>query len=82
MSLISRIRKRYDEGVSKKKPFKRRHSGARRQPNRRARKQSPKDDCFDQLKGKIQIIGDIVAPIVPADIWQYDLNNLDSEPRD
>jgi hypothetical protein len=43
---------------------------------------SPKDDCFDQLKGKIQIIGDIVAPIVPAGIWQYDLNNLDSEPRD
>jgi hypothetical protein len=32
------------------------------------------------LKGKIQIIGDLTAPLEPPEVWQYDLNNLDGEP--
>jgi hypothetical protein len=33
------------------------------------------------LKGKIEILGDIVSPIESPDAWQYDLNNLDKKTR-
>ncbi len=32
-----------------------------------------------RLKGKIKIVGDILSPIVPAEDWTYDLDNLDGK---
>jgi hypothetical protein len=47
----------------------------------KVRKEKPEDDSLDRLKGKIQIVGDIVSPVESPDAWQYDLNNLNSKPR-
>ena len=30
----------------------------------------PRSVVFDCLKGKIEIVGDIVSPVIPADDWE------------
>jgi prevent-host-death family protein len=32
-----------------------------------------------RLKGRFEIIGDIVSPITPLEDWTYDLDNLDGK---
>jgi hypothetical protein len=44
----------------------------KQRPTRKPRepKRRPQDRFFGQLKGEIQIIGDIVSPITPIDDWE------------
>jgi prevent-host-death family protein len=34
-----------------------------------------------RLKGKIEILGDIVSPITPLEDWTFDLDNLEGKSR-
>jgi len=36
---------------------------------------------FGRLKGRIQIVGEIVSSIVPPEDWQGDLNNFERDPE-
>jgi len=55
--------------MSKKKPSKR-SQALRRQEQKPKRQLRAKESVLGRLKGRIQIVGDIVSPITPLEDWE------------
>jgi hypothetical protein len=66
--------------MSKKNPSKRRRS-LTLTPQKTKRQGKAEESALGGLRGKTQIVGDIVSPVCPPEDWQGDLNNFDKPRR-